>query len=130
MRTAVEKLREPVKELVHDVVSDSDTESYYDSEHSGDFESESGDDPNAEITEDREPTKKQMARAVVKLGREYEEVKKRLAELVAKNEQLEKKLKATKTAEKRVTIKQEIAEVKKDIAEVKKEATETTTKDE
>lgn len=131
MRTVVEKLREPVKEIMHDAVSDSDTESYYDESHSEDFASESGDAPDAEITEDSEPTKKQMARAVVKVGRQYEEMKKRLEELVAKNAELEKQLKsATTKKEKKVTIKEAIADTKAEIAEVKQDIKEAETKNE
>jgi hypothetical protein len=58
----VEKVKAVVKEAVHDAVSDSDTESYYD-----DVDNLSGSD-EPEFDEDGDPSKRTMARAVKKVG--------------------------------------------------------------
>jgi len=61
-KALVDKVKAVVKEAVHDAVSDSDTESYYD-----DVDNLSGSD-EPEFDEDGDPSKRTMARAVKKVG--------------------------------------------------------------
>ncbi len=73
----VEKAKEVVKKVVHDAVSDSDTESYYDDADNLDG---SG---SGSVDEDGDPTKHTMARAVKKVGSKNVELNAELKELRA-----------------------------------------------
>lgn len=73
----VEKAKEVVKKVVHDAVSDSDTESYYDD---ADNLEGSG---SGSVDEDGDPTKHTMVRAVKKVGSKNVELNAELKELRA-----------------------------------------------
>lgn len=73
----VEKAKEVVKKVVHDAVSDSDTESYYDDADNLDGEG------SGSVDEDGDPTKHTMARAVKKVGSKNVELNAELKELRA-----------------------------------------------
>ena len=74
-KALVEKVKAVVKEAVHDAVSDSDTESYYD-----DVDNLSGSD-EPEFDEDGDPSKRTMARAVKKVGSKNVELNAKLKKL-------------------------------------------------
>lgn len=80
-QTLTKKAVALVKEVVHDAVSDSDTESYYDDSDNIEKFSPSEEDSQGMSKRDGEPTKRRMAGAVIKVGRRNEQMKDEIKEL-------------------------------------------------